>query len=234
MKIGKNSVVTLKYRLTDAQGEFIEETEEPVEYLHGGYDGIFPRVEEELDGQEPGFKTTMQLEPQDAFGEYDADQSARRAARQVSRAARGRHALRRRPRGRRGGTGDPDDHRPHDRHRRPGLEPSAGRHRAPLLVRGARRPRGVPTRKSRTAMRTAPTGTTTTTITATRTTSTRPAGRSTCTDASRTDVLRTGGFRTGRPGARPWGSAGARIDGAYCASFEPGARQARGRRCNAS
>jgi FKBP-type peptidyl-prolyl cis-trans isomerase SlyD len=74
MKITKNSVVTLKYQLTDAQGEFIEETEEPVEYLHGGYDGIFPRVEAALEGQEKGFKTAMQLEPQDAFGEYDADQ----------------------------------------------------------------------------------------------------------------------------------------------------------------
>ncbi len=74
MKIGKNSVVTLKYRLTDAQNEFIEETEEPVEYLHGGYDGIFPRVEEALEGREAGYTTTMQLEPQDAFGEYDADQ----------------------------------------------------------------------------------------------------------------------------------------------------------------
>ena len=74
MKIEKNSVVTLKYRLTDAQNEFIEETEEPVEYLHGGYDGIFPKVEQALEGQEPGFTTSMQLEPQDAFGEYDADQ----------------------------------------------------------------------------------------------------------------------------------------------------------------
>ena len=74
MKITKNSVVTLKYKLTDAQGEFIEETEEPVEYLHGGYDGIFPRVEAALEGQEKGFKTAMQLEPADAFGEYDADQ----------------------------------------------------------------------------------------------------------------------------------------------------------------
>ncbi len=74
MKITKNSVVTLKYRLTDVQGEFIEETDDPVEYLHGGYDGIFPRVEEALEGQEPGYKTTMQLEPSDAFGDYDADQ----------------------------------------------------------------------------------------------------------------------------------------------------------------
>jgi len=74
MKITRNSVVTLKYRLTDAQGEFIEETEEPVEYLHGGYDGIFPRVEEALEGKQPGDTTTLQLEPADAFGDYDADQ----------------------------------------------------------------------------------------------------------------------------------------------------------------
>jgi len=74
MKIGKNTVVTLTYRLTDAQGEFIEETEEPLLYLHGGYDGIFPRVEEALEGKEAGFKSTFHLEPEDAFGDYDADQ----------------------------------------------------------------------------------------------------------------------------------------------------------------
>lgn len=74
MKIAKNTVVTLTYRLTDAQGEFIEETEEPMVYLHGGYDGIFPRIEEALDGKEPGFKSSLHLEPPDAFGEYDAEQ----------------------------------------------------------------------------------------------------------------------------------------------------------------
>jgi FKBP-type peptidyl-prolyl cis-trans isomerase SlyD len=42
-------------------------------YLHGGYDGTFPKIEEVLDGQEPGFETQIQLEPQDAFGEYDPD-----------------------------------------------------------------------------------------------------------------------------------------------------------------
>lgn len=74
MRIGKNTVVTLSYRLTDAQGEFIEETDEPLVYLHGGYDGIFPRVEEALEGQEAGFKSTFHLEPEDGFGDYDADQ----------------------------------------------------------------------------------------------------------------------------------------------------------------
>ena len=74
MRIEKNTVVTLSYRLTDAQGEFIEETEEPLVYLHGGYDGIFPRVEEALEGKEAGFNSTFHLEPEDAFGDYDADQ----------------------------------------------------------------------------------------------------------------------------------------------------------------
>jgi FKBP-type peptidyl-prolyl cis-trans isomerase SlyD len=73
VKIGKNSVVSLTYRLTDAQGEFIEETDEPVVYLHGGYEGIFSRIEEALEGKEVGYKSTLSLEPADAFGDYDAE-----------------------------------------------------------------------------------------------------------------------------------------------------------------
>jgi FKBP-type peptidyl-prolyl cis-trans isomerase SlyD len=73
MKIAKNTVVSVAYKLSDAQGNLIEESEEPMVYLHGGYDGTFPKIEEELDGHEAGFETQIQLEPQDAFGEYDAD-----------------------------------------------------------------------------------------------------------------------------------------------------------------
>lgn len=61
------------YRLTDAQGELIEESDEPMVYLHGGYDGTFPKIEEALEGQEPAFETQLQLEPEDAFGDYDAE-----------------------------------------------------------------------------------------------------------------------------------------------------------------
>lgn len=73
MKIAKNTVVTLSYRLTDAQDEFIEQTDEPIQYLHGGYDSIFPRIEEALEGKEAGFKTMLQLDPREAFGDYDVD-----------------------------------------------------------------------------------------------------------------------------------------------------------------
>ncbi|WP_429496683.1 FKBP-type peptidyl-prolyl cis-trans isomerase [Robbsia andropogonis] len=73
MKIAKNTVVALKYTLSDAQGNLIEESDEPLVYLHGGYDGTFPKIEEALDGQENGFETQIQLEPSDAFGDYDPE-----------------------------------------------------------------------------------------------------------------------------------------------------------------
>src|SRR3982751_3934814 len=40
-------------------------------YLHGGYDNTLPKIEAALDGQEAGFQTTLQLQPQDAFGVRD-------------------------------------------------------------------------------------------------------------------------------------------------------------------
>lgn len=73
MKIAKNVVVTASYTLTDAQNNVIEESQEPMVYLHGDYDNIFPKIEQALDGQEVGYSTTVQLEPEDAFGEYDAE-----------------------------------------------------------------------------------------------------------------------------------------------------------------
>ncbi|RKP46656.1 FKBP-type peptidyl-prolyl cis-trans isomerase [Pararobbsia silviterrae] len=73
MKIVKNTVVSVAYTLSDAQGNLIEQSDEPMVYLHGGYDGTFPKIEEVLDGREPGFETLIQLEPDDAFGEYDPE-----------------------------------------------------------------------------------------------------------------------------------------------------------------
>jgi len=65
-------VVALNYELTDVDGNVIEKTEEPIEYLHGDYDGIFPLVEKALSGKSEGESCRVRLEPDDAFGEYDA------------------------------------------------------------------------------------------------------------------------------------------------------------------
>ena len=71
MKIAKDTVVSLRYELFDSDGELLEKVEDPVSYLHGGYDGIFPLVEEELHGKSVGDKCSVTLQPDDAFGEYD-------------------------------------------------------------------------------------------------------------------------------------------------------------------
>ena len=73
MQVTKDTVVTLTYELTDSDGELIESPENPVEYLHGGYDGIFPRVEEALSGKSVGEQCRIRLDPEDAFGDYDAE-----------------------------------------------------------------------------------------------------------------------------------------------------------------
>lgn len=71
MKIAKDSAVSLRYELFDSTGELLEKVEEPVSYLHGGYDGIFPLVEEALHGKGIGDQCSVTLQPDDAFGEYD-------------------------------------------------------------------------------------------------------------------------------------------------------------------
>jgi FKBP-type peptidyl-prolyl cis-trans isomerase SlyD len=73
MKIAKNTIVSLRYKLTDAQNNVIEEPDAPMVYLHGGYDGTFPKIESLLDGQDIGYEATIQLEPNEAFGEYDPE-----------------------------------------------------------------------------------------------------------------------------------------------------------------
>lgn len=71
MKIAKNTVVTVHYTLSDAQGNLIEESSEPMVYLHGGYENTLPKIEEALEGKDVGYEATIQVEPDDAFGEYD-------------------------------------------------------------------------------------------------------------------------------------------------------------------
>jgi len=72
VQIAKNTVVALNYELHDTDGQLIEKTEAPVEYLHGGYSGIFPLVESALAGKAVGDNCRVRLEPDDAFGDYDA------------------------------------------------------------------------------------------------------------------------------------------------------------------
>jgi len=74
MKIAKDTVVSLSYELIDSNGgAVLEKSGDPISYVHGGYDGIFPTVEEALQGKNIGDNVSVKMEPDDAFGEYDHD-----------------------------------------------------------------------------------------------------------------------------------------------------------------
>lgn len=70
MKIEEGALVSLDVTMYDAHGNLLEHSDEPLVYLHG-HDDVFPRVEQALAGQETGARVALQLEPEDAFGDYD-------------------------------------------------------------------------------------------------------------------------------------------------------------------
>lgn len=73
MIIGGDRVVMLTYELVDAEGNVLEQAQDPIAYLHGGHSGMFPLVEQALTGRKAGEGVTVRLQPGDAFGDYDDD-----------------------------------------------------------------------------------------------------------------------------------------------------------------
>jgi FKBP-type peptidyl-prolyl cis-trans isomerase SlyD len=73
VRIAKNTVVSLDVVLADIWGNALERSEEPVQYLHGGYGNIFPAAEAALEGRSVKDRVEVRLEPEDAFGDYDED-----------------------------------------------------------------------------------------------------------------------------------------------------------------
>jgi len=71
-RVESGAVVTIAYELRDVDGALLDEEGACVAYLHGGYGGIFPKVEAALEGSGVGHELTLSLEPEDAFGDYDA------------------------------------------------------------------------------------------------------------------------------------------------------------------
>ena len=72
-QVAKNFVVTLDYNVTDSDGALVDAGKEPLIYLHGGYDDIFPKIEEAVQGKAIGESIKVKLQPDEAFGEYDEE-----------------------------------------------------------------------------------------------------------------------------------------------------------------
>jgi FKBP-type peptidyl-prolyl cis-trans isomerase SlyD len=63
-------VVGLTWTIKDTLGEVLDVLDEPVEFLIGG-DDLFDAIEAVLLGHEPGARVQMQLEPEQAFGDFN-------------------------------------------------------------------------------------------------------------------------------------------------------------------
>ena len=72
LTIAHQTVVTLSYKVTDTLGEIISQSAAPEAFLIGSED-LLPKIQEALIGQSTGFTLKVQLEPEDAFGDYDAN-----------------------------------------------------------------------------------------------------------------------------------------------------------------
>ena len=73
MLIDDDVWVTVRYRLFDAQGDALEPMERELTYLQGGYGSVFPAIEQALAGHGSGYGTSVHLEPEDSFGDYDPE-----------------------------------------------------------------------------------------------------------------------------------------------------------------
>ncbi|MCW5636573.1 MAG: peptidylprolyl isomerase [Rubrivivax sp.] len=69
MEIRSPCVVSLTWKLSDAQNQPLDELTEPVEFFFGG-DDLLAKVEQALTGHAAGDQLKLQLEPADAFGDY--------------------------------------------------------------------------------------------------------------------------------------------------------------------
>jgi FKBP-type peptidyl-prolyl cis-trans isomerase SlyD len=72
MQIGKNSVVTINYTLTDSAGKVLDSNQgnDPLPYLHG-YNNIIPGLEKVLTGKSAGENFKVTISPEEGYGTID-------------------------------------------------------------------------------------------------------------------------------------------------------------------
>lgn len=74
MKITKDCVVSIEYKLHLGDGEIVDESEsgDPLEYLQG-HDEIVPGLEKALEGKSKGESLKVVVSPADGYGDIDPD-----------------------------------------------------------------------------------------------------------------------------------------------------------------
>lgn len=72
MKVAKDCVVSIDFRLTNDRDELLDESGEgtPLVYLHGAA-GVVPALQAGLEGKAPGDAFSVSLTPEEGFGDHD-------------------------------------------------------------------------------------------------------------------------------------------------------------------
>ena len=71
--IKKDKYVSLTYTITDENDEILERIDMPVNYVHGRDSQVIEKVEKALEGCAQGDEISVELSPDEGFGEHQAE-----------------------------------------------------------------------------------------------------------------------------------------------------------------
>ncbi len=74
MKVIKNRIVTIEYRMVDQQGDLVDSTDDgtPLSFIQGNQ-SVLPAIENAVDGREAGERLTFTLPPEKGYGSRDLE-----------------------------------------------------------------------------------------------------------------------------------------------------------------
>lgn len=71
--ITRDKFVSLTYTITDENNEILERTDMPVHYIHGRDSQIIEKIEKTLEGCAQGDEISVELNPEEGFGEHQPE-----------------------------------------------------------------------------------------------------------------------------------------------------------------
>lgn len=69
--VEKNTVVSITYRIFNEKGELTEQSDLPVDYIHGVENPMFKKIEQALENKSVGDTVEVELSPEEGFGAHD-------------------------------------------------------------------------------------------------------------------------------------------------------------------
>lgn len=70
-RIAPNKLVAITYSIKDAEGNLLEHSDLPINYIHGGQSDLFEKIEAALEGHAEGDVIDVTLPPEEGFGSHD-------------------------------------------------------------------------------------------------------------------------------------------------------------------